>query len=274
MNLRRLTERDRPSIEAFLSDKLDTHVFVAERLLGSSIENQIALGIFDGDDIQSMVFISGNAVPISVSEEAALLFANTTYVKYAQFASIVGVGHDVTNFWNAVVHFDSSRKVASVRTRQPYLLLDHSKPIEDNHLVDYVTVEDFEQFFDASHAMFLGEVGRAPHNLESYRSRLFDQVQKKRSLGHVDDTGVLRFKVDVPIVYGDVCQVQGVWMHPEWRGRGQSAALFSQSLALIQRDIARRVTLYVNDFNEPALRLYRGLGFREIAEYSTIFLDI
>jgi predicted GNAT family acetyltransferase len=275
MNLpRRLTERDRPSISAFLSNKLDTHVFVSQRLLGSPIENQIALGIMDDDVIQSMVFISGNAVPISVSPEAASLYANTTYVKYAQFASIVGEAHDVTNFWHAVSQSDGTRTVASERKRQPYLLLEHSIPIEGDLSVDYITHEDFEQFYNASHSMFLGEVGRAPYNLETYRSRLFDQVQDKRSLGYFDEVGVLRFKVDVPIVYKDVCQVQGVWMHPEWRGQGKSAPLFSEAIALIQRDIARRVTLYVNDFNEPALRLYRRLGFNEIAEYSTVFLDI
>lgn len=271
---RRLTERDRSSLDAFLANKLDTHVFVAQCLLGSPIENQIALGILDDDVIQSMVFISGNAVPISVNPEAASLFANTTYVKYAQFASIVGEAHDVTNFWHAVSQSDGTRTVASERKRQPYLLLEHSIPIEGDLSVDYIILDDFEQFYNASYSMFLGEVGRTPHNLETYRSRLFDQVQDKRSLGYFDDLGVLRFKVDIPIVYKDVCQVQGVWMHPEWRGQGKSASLLSEAIALIQRDIARRVTLYVNDFNEPALRLYRGLGFIQITEYSTIFLDI
>lgn len=271
---RRLTMGDRPQLEAFFTDKLDTHVFVAQQLLGTVHDNMIALGIFDEEAIQSLVFVSGNAVPITVSPEAAALFANTPYVKYAQVASIVGEAHDVNNFWNAVRTSDSSRRVASVREQQPYLLLDHSLSLEGNLSVNYITEDDFEQFFDASYSMFVGEVGRAPHNLETYRSRLIEQVQNERSLGYFDELGVLRFKVDVPIVYKNVCQVQGVWMHPEWRGMGKSKRLFSEAISLIQRDIASRVTLYVNDFNEPALRLYRGLDFKEIATYSTIFLDI
>lgn len=34
----------------------------------------------------------------------------------------------------------------------------------------------------------------------------------------------------------------------------------------------REVTLYVNDFNLPALGAYRRLGFREVGDFSTVLL--
>jgi ribosomal protein S18 acetylase RimI-like enzyme len=270
----RLTAKNRPLVEDFLYDKVENYVFVAERVFGKNADDSIVLALLEDSSIESMLFISGNAVPISVSDQHAHQFVNTTYVKYAQIASIVGARDDVAIFWKALSNIDPSRRLASERPSQPYLLLDKHIESSLQSMIRYITLDDFDQYFDASHAMFVGEVGRAPYNLETYKERLRDQVLHKRSLGYFDDEGVLRFKVDVPIRYGDVCQVQGVWMHPEWRGHGRSAQHFSDALAIIQHDIAFRVTLYVNDFNLPALSLYRRLGFSQIEEYSTIFLDV
>lgn len=271
---RRLTDEDRPLIEQFLRDKLDVYVFAAERLLNHPSEESIALAIVDGDSISSMIYLSGNAVPISLTSESANIFANTAYVKFAQIASIVGIDEDVEYFWEAISTLDQSRTIQSKRAYQPYMLLDTIREIPSNTTLRYLEPKDFEQYFDASHSMFLGEVGRAPINLENYKARLYEQLMNKRSIGYFDEAGTLRFKVDIPICYENVCQVQGVWLHPEWRGQGKSPALFAEAIAIIQRDIATRITLYVNDFNVPALKLYRGLGFKEIARYSTIFLDI
>lgn len=271
---RRLTDKDRPLIERFLRDKLDLYVFVAERLLNHPSEDSIALAILDGDSISSMLYLSGNAVPISLSPESAEIFATTAYVKYAQIASIVGIDQDVNYFWKAISASDQSRSIQNLRSYQPYMVLDETRVMPPNPKLGYIEFDDFEQYFEASYSMFLGEVGRAPINLDNYKSRLYEQIEKKRSIGYFDESGTLRFKVDIPICYENVCQVQGVWLHPEWRGQGKSSALFAEAIAVIQRDIAPRITLYVNDFNIPALKLYQGLGFKEIARYSTIFLDL
>lgn len=272
--LRRLTESDRPLIEHFLADKLDSHIFVAERLLSRPSEESIVLAIGNDSTIDSMLYLSGNAVPISLNIEMANLYAKTAYVKYAQIASIVGIDGDVEYLWSAIANTDTSRTIRSKRESQPYMLLDNLQETPSGISLRYITSDDFEQYFDASHSMFLGEVGREPINLENYKARLYEQIVKKRSIGYFDDEGILRFKVDVPICYNDVCQVQGVWLHPQWRGQGRSSALFTEALSLIQRDIAPRVTLYVNDFNQSALKLYLRVGFKEIERYSTIFLDI
>lgn len=271
---RRLTDKDRPLIEQFLRDKLDLYVFVAERLLNHPSEDSIALAILDGDSISSMLYLSGNAVPISLSPESAEIFATTAYVKYAQIASIVGINQDVNCFWKALSASDQSRSIENLRSYQPYMVLDETREVPSNPTLRYIESHDYEQYFDASYSMFLGEVGRAPINLDNYKSRLYEQIKKKRSIGYFDESGTLRFKIDIPICYENVCQVQGVWLHPEWRGQGKSSALFAEAIAVIQRDIAPRITLYVNDFNIPALKLYQGLGFKEIARYSTIFLDL
>src|SRR4029078_3817484 len=70
----------------------------------------------------------------------------------------------------------------------------------------------------------------------------------------------------------DAAQVSGVYTPPEHRGRGYATrGLAEQCMRLFER--SRHVCLFVNDFNAPALALYRRLGFRVIASWASAFYD-
>jgi uncharacterized protein len=78
------------------------------------------------------------------------------------------------------------------------------------------------------------------------------------------------FKAELAVVTKHTAQVQGVWTDPEWRGRG----LASTGMAAVVHDSLRRVaptvSLYVNDFNEPARRVYDRCGFRQVGTFATV----
>jgi predicted GNAT family acetyltransferase len=60
-----------------------------------------------------------------------------------------------------------------------------------------------------------------------------------------------------------------VWVRPQFRGRGIGRA----ALAVVLRHaltLAPTVSLYVNDFNTPARRMYDRLGLRQVATLSTV----
>ncbi len=64
-------------------------------------------------------------------------------------------------------------------------------------------------------------------------------------------------------------QLQGIWTPPELRGHGLAgAALYGICNMLLNENPT--LSLYVNDFNAPALRLYRRLGFNQVGEFSTL----
>ena len=55
----------------------------------------------------------------------------------------------------------------------------------------------------------------------------------------------------------------GVWTDPRLRRRGYSRALLREVCGHLARK-GRSVTLFVNDFNQPAIGLYEALGFKRI----------
>jgi uncharacterized protein len=77
------------------------------------------------------------------------------------------------------------------------------------------------------------------------------------------------FKAEIGAVSADTAQVQGVWVDPAFRGRGLGAAGVAAVVAQGLR-LAPAVSLYVNDFNHAARRVYARLGFAEVGTLATI----
>jgi predicted GNAT family acetyltransferase len=120
--------------------------------------------------------------------------------------------------------------------------------------------------------MFTEEVGVSPELGDggaSYRARVAELVRSGRSFVRVEDGRVV-FKAEIGAVSRAACQVQGVWVAPDRRGEGLSvtgmAAVVRASLA----EIAPVVSLYVNDFNAPALAAYRRVGFEQVGTFATV----
>src|SRR5699024_9419708 len=78
------------------------------------------------------------------------------------------------------------------------------------------------------------------------------------------------FKADIGIRARRIVQVQGVWVHPEVRNQGLGAAGMA---AVVQRTRDKghtTVSLYANDYNEAALRMYTRVGFEAVGTFATI----
>jgi len=54
-----------------------------------------------------------------------------------------------------------------------------------------------------------------------------------------------------------------VGVSPEWSGHGLGRRLMTAGLERLRRRGAARATLYVEADNEPAVRLYRSIGFAD-----------
>ena len=64
-------------------------------------------------------------------------------------------------------------------------------------------------------------------------------------------------------------QLQGIWVPPDLRGRGFATASLAAICARLLGNVPT-LSLYVNDFNERAIALYRRVGFEHVADFQTL----
>jgi predicted GNAT family acetyltransferase len=120
--------------------------------------------------------------------------------------------------------------------------------------------------------MFTEEVGVSPHSGDGgvlYRARVAELIRAGRSFARIEDGRVV-FKAEVGAVTPYACQIQGVWVHPDLRGRGLSVAGMSAIVNEALKTIAPVVTLYVNDYNTRARATYRRVGFSDVETFMSI----
>lgn len=136
------------------------------------------------------------------------------------------------------------------------------------------TSADLGELLPAAAAMFTEEVGFDPiaRYGDGYAARLRTLIAGQRSAIVTDVNGRVIFKADAGIVNLDAAQVQGVWLHPDYRGYGLAKPFFAAAAQLLQRHYPH-LSLYVNDYNARALAMYRGTGWEQIGQFSTIIFE-
>jgi predicted GNAT family acetyltransferase len=141
--------------------------------------------------------------------------------------------------------------------------------------VRVATSDDYDDLLPASVHMFIGEVGYDPmrHGRAAYEDRLRALIRARRvfvQYGEIEGHRRVVFKADVGAVGGAVAQVQGVWVHPSARGRGLSKAGMAAVVESVRSSVAPTVSLYVNDFNQPAVAGYKAVGFEQVGTFATV----
>ena len=84
-----------------------------------------------------------------------------------------------------------------------------------------------------------------------------------------EEQGELLFKAQVASFTPRAALIEGVYTAPEARDRGVGAQAM-RALAKVLLQITDCLTLYVNETNEPAVRLYERVGFRRASEYRSV----
>ena len=148
---------------------------------------------------------------------------------------------------------------------QPVMVTPGPPLVSPDPLVRRVRPDEIDILWPACVAMFTEEVGVSPVTGDggaSYRARLEQLIRGGRAFARIEN-GQVVFKAEIGAVTPQVCQVQGVWVRPQSRGRGLAAPGMAAVVIEAARSIAPLVSLYVNDFNAPARAAYRRVGFTE-----------
>lgn len=233
------------------------------------------VGITSDGRLTGACWVGTNVVPVALDESGMDAMAGFLARGGPRYASFFGPAGPVLGLWERLR--DTWPAPFDVRPDQPLLAMDREPSPEllrpPAPRVRWATTQEFSRVLPAAVAMFTEEVGYSPlaEGAEGYRQRVRQLLRERRTAVLTDPRGAVVFKADVGSVSRGVCQVQGVWVRPEDRGRGLAVPCMAAAVALA-RHHAPVVSLYVNSFNEPALATYRRVGFTRTGSFATVLL--
>ncbi len=275
--VRVLGEADEPAVHRLLATDPVAACVLAGRVEAVGTEHT-ALGAplwgFGPDDRLEAVCLAGaNLIPFAArgaERAAAAAFAERARRTGRRCSTIVGPAASVEPLWELLA--PDWGPARDHRPRQPLLAIEGPPALAPEPRVRPVRPTELDLLLPAAVAMFTEEVGVSPLRVDGgagYRARVAELVRAGRSLAWFEG-GEVVFKAEIGAVSRAACQVQGVWVAPSRRGRGIGAAGTAAVVEYARTSIAPVVSLYVNDFNEPARAAYRRVGFREVGRYASV----
>ncbi|QBR94120.1 GNAT family N-acetyltransferase [Nocardioides euryhalodurans] len=227
-------------------------------------------GRFVDGELCAACHVGANLVPVQASPDDARVFAERALARGRTVTTIVGPQDAVRPLWETVA--ESWGPAREQRWDQPHLEIGHAPQVAPDPLVRRTTLADLDVLYPACVAMYTEEVGVSPEaggGADLYRTRVHQLVSRGWSFARVED-GEVVFKAEVASVTPYAAQVQGVWVSPSRRGEGLGAAGMAAVVEAVRSDVAPVVSLYVNDFNHAARRVYERVGFARTATFATI----
>jgi predicted GNAT family acetyltransferase len=274
-SVRVIADRDRPAIaELVAADPIGQCVFAARlevsrgmsaRHLGGQV-----WGVEEGRGLRGAVYAGGNLIPLGGSEPEMRLLGTYLSHQRRSWSSVVGRAEAVLPMWSAVG--SSWGPARDVRANQPLMVIDRAPNVAPDPLVNQAIARQLPRYLPAALAMFTEELqlDPPPAGINSpYRTRIAQLIAAGLAFVRFDDDGHVMFKAEIAAVSSQCCQIQGVWVDPAWRGQGIGTAALATVIGHGLR-IAPRVSLYVNDFNTPARRMYQRLGMTQVGTFATV----
>ncbi len=212
----------------------------------------------------------GNLIPVGEDLEALELIAGQLARTGRGCSSIVGATAAVEAMWPVLARRWGPAR--AVRARQPLLCTESGPAVEPDGLVRRVRPAELLRFMPAAVAMFTEELGISPIGPDDgrgYRARVAELIGAGRAFARFDARGRVEFKAEIGVLGPATAQLQGVWVRPDLRRRGIGTAAVAAVLRFAL-ELAPSASLYVNDYNIPARRMYDRLGMRQLGTLSTV----
>lgn len=254
-------------------------VFIASRILHDGALTALGpsplWGAFEDDALRGLLHVGPNLVPATDDQAACEALAAAAGGLYPT-RMVVGERTTVELLWSLIG--GSYPAPREVRRRQFVYAVDPDRLVRDpldgarGH-ARLAERSDEDQVLRLSAAMYTEEMGENPmaRDPDGYRRRV--RMLTARGWTYVYESGGrLQFKMDVGCASNHTAQIQGVYVPPDLRGRGVGTTAMAACCDLAL-DRHPNLSLYVNDFNTPAVALYERIGFRrEPYDFQTIML--
>lgn len=273
--VRPLTDADLPVAQALAAADPVPNVFVGARLLDALSLSSWQLGAelwgYPAKGPLTAICWSGaNLVPVQADPDAARAFAERARQGGRVCSSLVGPAEAIAAMWSQLS--GPWGPARDERLDQPLLAMGGTPMVAPDPDVRRAQPGDIDALLPACVAMYTEEVGVSPIGHDGgtgYRARVTELVRAGHAFVRTEGGQVI-FKAELGAVSRDAVQVQGVWTHPEHRGRGIGTAGMAAVVAETIRSVAPIVSLYVNGYNLPARAVYEKVGFTQVGRFASV----
>ena len=256
---------------AYLSQAPYEHVFLTYILLfdTAAATRKSTYFAFDSDNNVCGVAYFGRQVVLAARDDATVDAFAAVGKQHHGERMIVGPRATIEAYWERVRDWHKPPRV--VRERQFVMMLDRPalRDYPHNVLARKARIEEWTTLADNSALMIAQELEYDPmRSSPEFTSNVRAMIE--RGLWWVGESlGRLCFFCNVGPWSPQTAQLQGIWTPVDLRGKGLATAALG---AICDRllTMTPTVSLYVNDFNTPAIALYERIGFKTVAEFTTL----
>ncbi|KAA1420568.1 GNAT family N-acetyltransferase [Mumia zhuanghuii] len=271
--VRVLREGDLPALQVLIDRDPIVNLFVDHRAASTRLSPRWLggeiWGYFEDDALVSACHVAANMVPVEATAEAVAAFAERARLTGRLSSSIVGPRAAAVGLWERVQ--EAWGPARSLRLNQPFLQTADAPLVTPDPRLRAVLIDEVDVLYPASVAMFEEEVGESPElpGRNSYRARVTQLVARGWAYAIIEDGEVL-FKAEVGSASAKGCQIQGVYVAPQHRGKGLGTAGMAAVVERVRREVAPVVSLYVNDYNHVARAVYERVGFVQTETFASV----
>ena len=266
--------RDAGAVRRVLDEDPVGSCMVASRVAEYGIEPGAIGGVLwtRRHPIESLCYAGPNLIPLRGGIDDLHAFADEAMSTARRCSSLVGRAELVMPMWQRLEHAWGAAR--DVREHQPLMALSTPPVCAMDPAVRPVRADELDAYLVAAIDMFIGEVGIDPRigdGGRGYRRRVAGLIAAGRAWARFE-RGQVIFKAEVGSQSPSVGQIQGVWVHPDWRGHGIGTAGTATLASAVVRS-GRTASLYVNSFNTVARATYDRIGFSQVGTFATVLLD-
>ena len=272
--VRALTQDDLTDFLALAAQDPVVNVFADHRARTTNLDRRWlggeVWGRFVEDRLVAACHVAANLVPVQAGPEDVVAFADRVLTRPRTVSTIVGPSGAVDDLWSRLA--DQWGHPREVRRRQPHLEIADRPAVEPDPAVRRTVRGDLDVVYPACVAMYTEEVGISPEaggGADVYRARVSQLIARGWQFARIEDGRVV-FKAEVACASPHAAQIQGVYVAPDRRGEGLAARGMAAVVEIVRAEVAPVVSLYVNEHNRAARRVYEKVGFVETAHFTTV----
>jgi len=252
----------------YLSRAPYLNVFISHVLLHDTqpARRNVAV-VLEGGQIRGVAYYGRQ---LAIAADAVAIGAFGEYAKRRRGERmIVGPRETVRDFWRTLRSWHPDPRL--VRDRQLVMMIDRARlrPYEPSVTVGRARSEEWRAIADGSAEMIRQELDYDPRRGSPEFMQGIRQMIARKLWWVGRTNGRLCFFCNVGPWCDRTVQLQGIWTPPDLRHRGLATASLA---AICDRllEVSPTLSLYVNDFNAPAIALSERVGFRRAGEFASV----